>query len=56
MAEIDFQQLYGLAGSTFTPGTPVNDSDLFDGRIDQIQKVGDAVTQLGYHAVLFGDR
>lgn len=53
---IDFDQLYALAGSTFTPGTPVNDRDLFAGRIDQLRKVGDAVSQLGYHAVLFGDR
>lgn len=52
----DFQQLYALAGSTFTPGTPVNDRDLFAGRLDQLSKVGDALTQLGYHAVLFGDR
>ena len=54
--DVDFSQLHALAGSTFTPGTPVNDRDLFAGRIDQLNKVGDAVTQLGYHAVLFGDR
>lgn len=56
MSVVDFQQLYALAGSTFTPGTPVNDRDLFAGRLDQLGKVGDAITQLGYHAVLFGDR
>lgn len=56
MPETDYQQRYTLAGSTFTPGTPVNDRDLFAGRIDQLSKVGDAVIQLGYHAVLFGDR
>ncbi|NIJ30610.1 Cdc6-like AAA superfamily ATPase [Sphingomonas insulae] len=54
--KLDFEQLYALAGSTFTPGTPVNDRDLFAGRIDQLRKVSDAVTQVGYHAVLFGDR
>ncbi len=52
----DFERLYALAGSTFTPGTPVNDRDLFAGRIDQLRKVSDAVVQLGYHAALFGDR
>ncbi|MBB3909529.1 nSTAND1 domain-containing NTPase [Sphingomonas desiccabilis] len=56
MTEPDFHQLYALAGSTFTPGTPVNDRDLFAGRLDQLSKVSDAVMQLGYHAVLFGDR
>lgn len=56
MDTVDFRQLYSLAGSTFTPGTPVNDRDLFAGRLDQLGKVGDAVAQLGYHAVLFGDR
>ena len=56
MSEEQYQRLSALAGSTFTPGTPVNDRDLFAGRSDQLGKVGDAVSQLGYHAVLFGDR
>ncbi len=53
---VDYGHLYALSGSTFTPGTPVNDRDLFAGRIDQLEKIGDAVAQTGYHAVLFGDR
>lgn len=56
MADTDFEKLYALAGATFTPGTPVNDRDLFAGRLDQLGKVADAVSQSGYHAVLFGDR
>lgn len=52
----DYDQLAILAGTTFTPGTPVNERDLFAGRLEQLNKVGDAVSQLGYHAVLYGER
>lgn len=44
------------AGQVFTPGSPVNEKDLFSGRIDQFQNVIDAVTQRGYHAVMYGER
>jgi hypothetical protein len=44
------------AGQVFTPGSPVNERDLFSGRIDQFSTVIDAVTQRGYHAVMFGER
>ena len=48
--------LYRQVGSVFTPGSPVNERDLFAGRIDQFAKIMDATSQRGYHAVLYGDR
>lgn len=52
----NFVDLSMQAGQVFTPGSPVNERDLFSGRIEQIQSVLDAVTQRGYHAVLYGER
>jgi Cdc6-like AAA superfamily ATPase len=43
-------------GNAFTPGSPVNNQDLFAGRIDQLSKIFSAVTQRGYHVVLYGER
>lgn len=51
-----FDSIKVHAGQVFTPGSPVNAMDLFAGRIDQLQKIMDAVSQRGYHAVLFGER
>lgn len=44
------------AGQIFTPGSPVNTKDLFAGRIDQLNRILGAVSQRGYHGVLFGER
>lgn len=54
--EVKFQLLSFQAGSVFTPGSPINAQDLFAGRIEQIQKVLAAVSQRGYHAILYGER
>ncbi|PWL17422.1 hypothetical protein DKP76_11630 [Falsochrobactrum shanghaiense] len=51
-----FEALQFQVGSIFTPGSPVNERDLFAGRIKQIGSVADAVSQQGYHAVLYGER
>ncbi len=40
----------------FTPAAPVNESDLFAGRMTQLRKVIDAVVQRGQHAIVFGER
>jgi MoxR-like ATPase len=40
----------------FTPGAPINDRELFAGRIEQIRQILSAVSQRGYHAILFGER
>jgi energy-coupling factor transporter ATP-binding protein EcfA2 len=52
----EWQELHILLGSTFSPHRPINDRDLFVGRIDLITKVIDAVHQSGKHIVLYGDR
>ncbi|TRW17614.1 AAA family ATPase [Glacieibacterium frigidum] len=44
------------AGQVFTPGSPVNERDLFAGRIEQLDKVEEAISQTGYHAVIYGER
>jgi Cdc6-like AAA superfamily ATPase len=49
-------QLAFQVGQVFTPGAPINDRELFAGRIDQIRQILSAVSQRGYHAILFGER
>ena len=39
----------------FTPGAPVSENDLFAGRRREIDKVFDAINQVGQHAVIYGD-
>lgn len=51
-----FDSKYMEAGQVFTPGSPVSARDLFAGRIDQLQRIMDAISQRGYHAVLYGER
>ena len=52
----EWQELHLLLGNTFTPHRPINDRELFVGRIDLIGKVIDAVNEGGKHVVLYGDR
>lgn len=40
----------------FTPGTPINEAELFAGRGEQIQQLQDAVLELGRHAIIYGER
>lgn len=56
MTSPDFDALSFQAGSVFTPGSPVNERDLFSGRIEQLQRITDAASQRGYHAILYGER
>lgn len=44
------------AGRIFTPGSPLNARELFAGRSDQVDQIIDAISQKGYHVVLYGDR
>lgn len=44
------------AGRVFTPGAPIDERALFAGRIEQIRQVVDAVSQVGLHAVIYGER
>jgi Cdc6-like AAA superfamily ATPase len=52
----DFHQLVFEAGSVFTPGAPINERDLFAGRLAQVRQIVNSISQRGYHAVLFGER
>jgi len=52
----ELQALSFATGSVFTPGAPINEKDLFAGRVEQVEKVVDAVSQRGYHAILYGER
>ena len=56
MTKINYRERWMLAGQVFTPGSPVSERDLFAGRQDQINRIMEAVSQRGFHAVLFGDR
>jgi Holliday junction resolvasome RuvABC ATP-dependent DNA helicase subunit len=52
----NFSSLSFEAGRVFTPGSPLNERDLFAGRSDQVDQIINAISQKGYHVVLFGDR
>ena len=52
----ELQALSFTAGSVFTPGAPINEKDLFAGRREQVENIIDAVSQRGYHAILYGER
>ncbi len=40
----------------FSPGAPIQERELFAGRVNELQALMDAVGQRGRHAVLFGER
>lgn len=56
MTEMNRRILWARCGEVFTPGSPVSERDLFAGRQDQINRILEAVSQRGFHAVLYGDR
>src|SRR5436305_379361 len=45
-----------LCARTFSPSAPIDNRDLFAGRIEQINKIIDAVNSKGQHAALYGER
>lgn len=56
MSEDQWQALSYTAGHVFTPGSPISERELFAGRLDQVRKLVDTITQRGYHAILYGER
>lgn len=50
-----YQQI-ARASQVFTPGYPVNQQDMFAGRMDQLQRVIETLHAPGRHPVLFGQR
>jgi hypothetical protein len=54
--EISKTQQLILVGEAFRPAAPVDDLELFAGREKQRSEVISAVTQVGYHVGLYGER
>lgn len=53
---MDRYQRITQANQVFTPGYPVNQKDLFAGRMEQLQRVLDTLHAPGRHPVIFGQR
>lgn len=56
MTAEDWELLRREIIETFTPGTPINESDLFTGRAITLRELQDTVLEKGRHAIIFGDR
>lgn len=56
MNEADWQVLRSEVTEAFSPGSPVQERDLFAGRATEIALLEDAVAQRGRHAIVFGER
>lgn len=50
------KELAITAGTVFTPSAPIDDRDLFAGRLEQLTEVIDAINQKGQHVIVFGER
>lgn len=56
MSSDDWDALRAECEQAFTPGTPIQESDLFAGRSDQIAKLTQRIRSPGSHAIVFGER
>lgn len=56
MNEADWAALRSDVTEAFSPGSPVQERDLFSGRSAEIALLEDAVAQRGRHAIVFGER
>lgn len=45
-----------LINQVFSPTSPIKQKDFFFGRINQLNKIADAINEEGQHAILYGDR
>ena len=54
--QADFARLRYQLQTVFTPGAPVSERELLAGRIDEISKVIGAVSQVGRHVLIYGER
>ncbi len=52
----DMMVRFMRSGQVFTPSAPINNQDLFAGRVNQLNRIMGAVSQRGQHAILFGER
>src|SRR5258705_13517964 len=56
LSEAEANELMIAASKAFSPRTPVSTEELFAGRWNQMRTIGDTVTEIGLHAVIFGER
>lgn len=45
-----------ILGKVFSPTSPIQERDLFFGRLNQLEKIADAINESGQHAILYGER
>ena len=45
-----------ILNEVFSPSSPIKQKDFFFGRINQLQKIVDAINEDGEHAILYGER
>jgi Cdc6-like AAA superfamily ATPase len=55
-SEDDWAMLDAATQTLFRPRTPIDDSKLFAGRIEQIRELMDVIYEPGGHAIIFGER
>jgi Cdc6-like AAA superfamily ATPase len=51
----DYERL-SILGTVFTPAAPIDDEDLFRGRIEQLDMVIQSILRVGQHSIVYGDR
>lgn len=56
MSKIDQAKLEAEMHGVFTPGFPINQQDLFRGRIPQLKKIMDTIPSPGRHPIIYGQR
>jgi Cdc6-like AAA superfamily ATPase len=56
MDQSERENLAFKASTVFTPAVPVNEKELFAGRLEQVERVIDAINQRGQHTIVFGER
>lgn len=54
--EFDWGKASALTWSMFNPSRPINEGNLFIGRIDQINRLLSVIYEGGAHAILYGER
>lgn len=52
----EMMQRLQVLNSSFSPSAPIDQRDLFAGRVSQLMTVMNALNQKGQHAILFGER
>lgn len=53
---MDFKKRQELSYQIFSPSAPIENPDLFIGRIKQLEMIRDMVEERGQHAIMFGKR